>query len=154
MEAGARGGRMKLSTRARYAIRAMTVVAREGDDDTPINLGEVSDRTKISRRYLEQVAISLKNAGLLKAVSGKKGGHLLARPADDIRIGEIIEAAIGQINIVECVSNPEACIHLDGCECRGLYSLINQQIRETLNSYTLADLAERKIDKKIAALEK
>ncbi len=142
---------MKLSSRARYAIRAMMVVAREGGEQTPVNLGLVARRTSLSRRYLEQVAISLKNAGLLKGVSGKKGGHLLTRPAADIRLGEIIEASIGTINIVDCISDPQTCMMLDGCECRSLYVLINKRIKDTFNRFTLADLAEHRIE---AAVEK
>jgi len=137
---------MKLTSRARYALRAMTVVARETKDGIPINLAEVANRTALSKRYLEQVAISLKNAGLLKGVSGKKGGHLLARPAEDIRLGEIIEASIGTINIVDCVADPDSCMMLDGCECRSLYVLINRRIKETFNAFTLADLAEHRVD--------
>ena len=136
---------MKLSSRARYALRAMMVVARETKDGLPVNLAEVASRTRISRRYLEQVAISLKNAGLLKAVSGKNGGHLLTRSAETITLCEIVEAAIGQINIVECVECPEACIMVEDCECRGIYQLINQNIKATLNSFTLSDLAERRV---------
>lgn len=138
---------MKLKSRARYALRAMTVVARETRDGIPVNLAEVADRTALSKRYLEQVAISLKNAGLLKGISGKKGGHLLTRPAKDIRLGEIIEAAIGPINIVDCVLNPDICMLVDGCECRSLYQLINQRILESLNAYTLDDLAEHRVDR-------
>ena len=55
-------------------MRAMMVIARESRDGIPVNLGVVSNLASISHRYLEQVAISLKNSGLLKAVSGKKGG--------------------------------------------------------------------------------
>lgn len=147
---------MKLKSRARYALRAMTVIARETRDGIPVNLAEVADRTALSKRYLEQVAISLKNAGLLKGISGKKGGHLLTRPAKDIRLGEIIEAAIGPINIVDCVLNPDICMLVDGCECRSLYQLINQRILESLNAYTLDDLAEHRVDslakKQLAAM--
>lgn len=147
---------MKLKSRARYALRAMTVVARETRDGIPVNLAEVADRTALSKRYLEQVAISLKNAGLLKGISGKKGGHLLTRPAKDIRLSEIIEAAIGPINIVDCVLNPDICMLVDGCECRSLYQLINQRILESLNAYTLDDLAEHRVDslakKQLAAM--
>jgi Rrf2 family protein len=137
---------MKLAARARYALRAMMIVAREGDDGNPINLGQVAKQSSISRRYLEQVAISLKNAGLLKAVSGKKGGHLLTRPAQDIMLDEIIEATIGPINIVDCIADPEACMMLEGCECRALYVLINQKIKESFNAFTLADLADHRIE--------
>jgi Rrf2 family protein len=128
----------------------MMVVAQEGKDATPVNLGVVSERTSISRRYLEQVAISLKNAHLLRAISGKNGGHLLTRPADKILLGEIVEAAIGPINIVECVGDPESCMVLEGCDCRSLYVLINQQIRGAFNKFTLADLANHQMAKEVA----
>jgi Rrf2 family protein len=106
---------MKLSSRARYALRAMMVIAREGSPAKPANLRLVAARTAISRRYLEQVVISLKSAGLLKAVSGNKGGHYLARPANTITLGQIVEAAIGPLNIVECVGNAESCMRAKGC---------------------------------------
>ncbi len=139
---------MKLSTRARYALKAMMVIARESEKGKPMNLAEVAERGHISYRYLEQVAISLKNAGILKGVSGKNGGHALSRPAGDIRLGEIVEAAIGRINVVDCVHNPDECMWVDDCECRVLYCLINQRIRNTLNSFTLADLADGLVEEK------
>ena len=141
---------MKLATRPRYALRAMTVIARQCRDGKPVNLAEVADRAHISRRYLEQVAISLKNAGLLKAVQGKHGGHLLGRPAEDISLGEIVEAAMGPINIVDCVLHPEECMMIEECGCRGLYQLINARIRETFNSFSLADLAEKRVELEVA----
>ena len=128
----------------------MMVVAREGIDGKPVNLGVVSERTSVSRRYLEQVAISLKNAGLLRAVPGRNGGHMLTRPAKDITLGEIVEAAIGPINIVSCLRDPEDCLRSVDCECHELYALLNQRIRGTFNAFTLADLAERKVQKTVA----
>lgn len=133
---------MKLSTRARYALQAMQVVARQTTDGTPINLAEVANRSALSRRYLEQVFISLKNAGLLKAVTGKHGGHLLARPASDIRLIEIVEAAIGPINIVGCLACPDDCMQSSHCDCRNLYMLINDRIRGAFSAFTLSELAD------------
>lgn len=141
---------MKLSSRARYALRAMMVLAREGKGERPVNLGVVAERTAISRPYLEQVVMSLKSAGLLRAISGKNGGHLLARPAKSIRLSEIVEAAIGPINIVECVGDPDSCMKAAGCDCRGLYALINRRVRETFASFTLADLADHSVKKAVA----
>jgi Rrf2 family cysteine metabolism transcriptional repressor len=140
---------MKLSSRARYALRAMKVVALESRDGTPVRLGIVSERTAISKGYLEQVAISLKGGGLLKAVLGNKGGYLLTRPPEKITVGEIVEAAIGPINIVDCVANSESCERHDDCECRSIYVLINRQIRETFNMFTLAQLAQGEITEAI-----
>lgn len=142
--------RMKLSSRARYALRAMIAIARQSNGGKPVTLEQVSRATRISKRYLEQLAISLKNASLLRGVSGKGGGYLLARPAPQIKIGQIIEAAIGPINIVECVREPEVCLMVEVCECRLIYLLINRRITQVLNEFSLADLADRERLKKIS----
>jgi Rrf2 family protein len=124
----------------------MIFIARETKDGKPIRLAEAARRIDVSPRYLEQVAVSLKNAKLLKAVIGKNGGHILARPADQIRLGEIVEATIGEINVVECVLDPDSCIRIEGCECRNLYCLINKRITDTLNEFTLSDMEQGRID--------
>ena len=80
---------MKLSTRARYALRSMAAIAQRGDKDKPISLQKISKRTQISRRYLEQLAMALKGASLLRSISGRRGGYMLSRPAKDIKVGEI-----------------------------------------------------------------
>ncbi len=131
---------MKLSTRGRYALRIMLDISRFGRDGKPVSLTSVAERTDISRGYLEQVAMALRNANLLKTVSGRYGGFKLARPAREITLGRIIEAAIGPINLVECVANPEDCMRSQSCECRLVYKLINRRITEVLDEYTLADL--------------
>lgn len=135
---------MKLSTRGRYALQLMIVIARHAGDNKPINLTEIAKLTSISRNYLEQVAIHLKNANLLKTVCGRNGGYLLARPAQSINAGEIIEAAIGKINIVDCVNQPDSCPVADSCECREVYHLVNRQIKTALSSFKLDELARQK----------
>ena len=60
---------MRLSTRARYALRMMLDIARNGGQDVPVSLGMVAERTDLSRGYLEQVALSLRNARLVKGVA-------------------------------------------------------------------------------------
>lgn len=142
---------MKLSTKARYALRAMMAISTMTGDRKPLSLGKVADSTGLSRRYLEQLVVSLRNASLLRSVSGRQGGHLLARKADEIRIGEIIEAAIGPISVAECVKSPEMCMKSDFCECRLLYELVNTQIRNALNQFTLADLTGANWREKIGA---
>ena len=136
---------MRISTRARYALRAMIFIAREGKQGNPIKLSDVACHTDVSHRYLEQVAISLKNSKLLKGVSGKNGGHVLARSADQIKLSEIVKAAIGEINIVDCVLEPESCDKIGECECHDLYCLINNRISDTLNEFTLSDLEQGNI---------
>lgn len=138
---------MKLSTRARYALRAMIHIARHSKDGMPVKLADAAQQTGISHRYLEQVAISLKNAKLLKGISGKSGGHVLTRPAHQIRLAEIVEAEIGPISVVDCVLDTESCIRKEGCECHELYCLLNERITDTLNEYTLADLEQGRVNR-------
>ncbi|MCX7011480.1 MAG: Rrf2 family transcriptional regulator [Candidatus Sumerlaeota bacterium] len=134
---------MKLSTRARYALRSMVAISRLSDGGSPVSLHEVAKAIRVSRRYLDLLCIALRNASLLKSTPGRRGGYRLARPAKDIRVGQIVEASIGPINIVECVGHPEACLLTDTCECRLLYSLINNRIRDVLYDYSLADLSDK-----------
>jgi Rrf2 family protein len=133
---------MKLSTRARYALRMMTVFAKHADGNNVISLNQVSDESKVSRRYLEQLVIGLKNNALIRGKSGKGGGYALAQPAEEIKIREIIESAIGPINIVDCVLNPDVCLKSEFCECRVLYSLINRRITSVMDGLVLADMLD------------
>jgi Rrf2 family protein len=119
----------------------MLDVARHAESDKPISLTAISERIGISRGYLEQLAIALRNARLIRGTSGRHGGYRLALPASRISIGDIVEATIGPICIVDCVADPDSCMRSPGCECLMLYTLINQRIAEVLRAYTLADLA-------------
>jgi len=134
---------MKLSTRPRYAIRLMLDISRYSIHGEPVHLREIATRNNLSKGYLEQLVVSLKNAQLIRSFSGRGGGYLLVRPADQISILEIIEATIGPINIVDCVGHPEECINADYCECRTLWESLNHNITGILDMYSLMDLSER-----------
>ena len=135
---------MKLSTRARYALRMMVTIAKQPGKD-PVSIGSVAENTNISKRYLDQVAMGLKTSSLIQSMRGRGGGYRLTRPADAISVGQIIEAAIGPINVVECVLRPEACLKSDCCECRWVYERINDGITSLLNGMSLAELADRNV---------
>jgi Rrf2 family protein len=147
---------VKLSTRARYALRMMLDVARHAEPDRPASLAAVSRRIGVSRGYLEQLAIALRNARLIRGISGRYGGYRLALPPSEISIGDIVEATIGPICIVDCVEDAESCLRSEDCECRMVYSLINHRVAEVLRGYTLSDLLNpewmRSIRKEFAAL--
>ncbi len=141
---------MKLSTRARYALRMMVeVVNSTNGDKKSVSLTEVAEKTNISRRYLEQLAIALKNASLIRGKTGKGGGYRLARKATEINAGQVIEATIGPISIVDCVLDPESCARVDDCGCRSMYCKINDRIMETLNDLTLEELAQNGTSKTV-----
>jgi Rrf2 family iron-sulfur cluster assembly transcriptional regulator len=140
---------MKLGTRARYTLRLMMGLGRFASTDTPVSLGTISKRSGISRRYMDQLVVSLKNADLIRGRSGRGGGYTLGRPASEITVGEVIEAAIGPIAIAECVFRPESCIQSEFCQCRTLWQLINHRIMDVLNEYSLADLLDSRVSTKV-----
>lgn len=82
---------MKLSTKGRYAMVALSDLAMAGPDEL-VSLAEVSRRQDISLPYLEQLFVKLRRAGLVEAVRGPGGGYRLARSADAIRVSEVMEA--------------------------------------------------------------
>ena len=133
---------LRVSTRARYALRMMVDVARHAGENGPVSLATISNRTDISRSYLEQVALALRSASLLQSVYGRRGGYRLAVPATEITIGRIFEALIGPTRLVDCVDDPASCPRSDCCECRVVYRLMNERIVEVLQSHTLADLID------------
>jgi Rrf2 family transcriptional regulator, cysteine metabolism repressor len=109
----------------------------------PISLKEVSGRTGISGKYLEQLVVGLKSARLLRSVPGRGGGYLLAKPAENIAIGDVISASIGPVILVDCLESEDVCLQTDFCECRLIYQLINRRIDEILSEYTLASLTDK-----------
>jgi len=117
-------------------------VARNGGDGAPVPLAAVATRTDLSHGYLEQMASGLRRARLLRGVSGRKGGYRLAMPASEIKIGDVIEASIGPICVVECVEDPSVCARAVRCETRALYCLLNRRIVQELEALTLADLLD------------
>lgn len=133
---------MRLSTRARYALRMMLDVARHGGGGDPVSLAAVSERTGISRGYLEQLAMALRSARLVRGVSGRRGGYKLTIMPSQITLGRIVEAAIGPVYLVDCLEDPTTCPRAEYCECRVVYALINRRISDVLQEYTLADLID------------
>ena len=120
----------------------MLEIARLGGQNAPVSLATVSGHSHLSRGYLEQLAVALKNGGLLRGVCGREGGYRLARSPDEITIGQIIEAAMGPVNIVECVGDPLSCLRSEFCECRPVYVLMNRRIGEVLHGFTLAQMLD------------
>jgi len=134
---------MKFSTRARYGLRMMIEFARELIKDDIVHLGRIAKITGLSENYLAQLTSPLKGAGLLIGVSGKKGGYMLGRPAEQIRVGEIIEALIGSIGVTDCVKSSDLCMNASFCEARMIWALASHSMQKAFNRFSLADLVNR-----------
>ncbi|RKX20688.1 MAG: Rrf2 family transcriptional regulator [Candidatus Zixiibacteriota bacterium] len=134
---------MKVSTRARYGLRLMVELARELQKEDIVQLNRIAKITHLSENYLAQLAIPLKEAGLIVGVSGKKGGYLLGRIPEGIKIKDIINALIGPIGLTDCVNSPEVCLNYSFCEARMIWTILSGRIQEILDEFTLADLIDK-----------
>lgn len=95
------GGKLKLSTKGRYGLRAFIDLAVCGEGQ-PVSLASIAQRQEISVSYLEQLMAKLRKAGLVESVRGVNGGYSLARPADEISVGDVLRALEGDLAPVEC----------------------------------------------------
>jgi Rrf2 family cysteine metabolism transcriptional repressor len=86
---------MKLSAKAEYACLAIIGLARQGADRQPVRVREIAEAHTIPERYLVQILLQLKAAGLVHSARGAAGGYRLARPPDRISLGEVLTAIDG-----------------------------------------------------------
>lgn len=131
---------MILSTKVRYAVRLMVDIARHGREGAPVPIREVAERQGLSRVYLSQLTIPLRNAALLRSIWGNKGGFLLGRPVAEIKVLDIVEAVDGPVCVIDCAVDPNYCNRSSRCEAIGIWRMLNEGIVRILASQTLADL--------------
>ncbi len=131
----------RVSTRARYALRAMIELSRH-EGAGPLLLREIASAQRVPPKYLEQLTMPLRRAGLVRAQRGPNGGYELARPAEQIMAREIVEAVEGPLYLLECVRTPTVCDRTQACAARSLWGRVSQAIIAVLSETTLADLRQ------------
>ena len=136
---------MRISTRGRYALRAMVDLAQQGDHD-PVSRQEISERQEISADYLAQLFTHLQTAGLAEGVKGPGGGYRLIRDASLIPAGDVVRAVEGPVAVVHCTlpcpDEDPVCSRVDRCVTHLLWKRVSDAVTEVLDSVTLRDLAE------------
>ena len=133
---------MRLSTKGRYATRAMLDLAIHSGEG-PVLIRDISKRQTISRQYLEQLFIPLRAAGLVRATRGARGGFTLAKLPSQIKLSEIIQVMEGPSSPVECVDDTRICSRSDLCVTREIWAKMKEAIDKVLEFTTLQDLVER-----------
>ena len=133
---------MKLSTRTRYGVRAILELA-ENAGKGPLQLRIIAQRQDISAKYLEQLMAVLKSAGFIRSIRGAKGGYVLARPADEIRLNEVFHCLEGTITTAECVEDEKYCQRAAGCAARLVWTEVHQAIEKVLEAATLQALIDK-----------
>jgi Rrf2 family protein len=138
-----------LTHKAKYGLRAMCVLAHADEDWAQART--IAQRAQVPEKFLEAILVDLRRAGFVRSRRGQQGGHALARPASDIRVGDLIRAIDGPLAPVRCASlsaytscsdcpDPEACaVRALMCEARAALA----SVLDTCTLQTLAGRAER-----------
>lgn len=149
---------MRLSTKGRYAVMAMTDLARhggegraEGGSDRAVCLSDIAARQEISLAYLEQLFARLRRAGLVRSVRGPGGGYRLSRPLAQINIADIVLAVDEPLHATRC-SERKGGQDAKGCMASGerclthnLWDALGREIEGFLAGVSLEDVIERRV---------
>ncbi|HIE47537.1 TPA: Rrf2 family transcriptional regulator [Candidatus Bipolaricaulota bacterium] len=134
---------MRISTRGRYALRAMVDLALHADE-APVLRQDIANRQVISADYVAQLFRQLGEAGLVQGVKGPGGGYRLARDAATIRAGDVAQAVEGPVALAHCVAPDDEppCNRVDRCVTHLLWKRLSEAMAELLDSVTLQDLCD------------
>jgi len=133
---------MKLSTRTRYGIRAAIEIAGHYGQG-PVQIKVIGQKQAISVKYLEQLMAILKSGGFVHSVRGSKGGYVLAREPEQIRLDKLVLALEGAITTAECVDDDSYCARAADCVARELWTEVQHAVMDVLRSVTLKDLVDK-----------
>ena len=135
---------MKLTTKGRYAVMAMADLALFKDNG-PTSLSDISLRQNISLPYLEQIFIKLKDKNLVKSTRGSKGGYVLEKPANDIKISNIISAVDEEVKMLNCKKESKKGCNNKTTKCitHNLWDQLDQHINSFFDKVKLQDLVKK-----------
>ena len=134
---------MKLNTKTRYGLRTMLELALNTDRQSGIYQKEIAENQNISNRYLDHIIASLKAAGLVKNVKGKKSGYRLSRKPDEISMYDIYKAFNYDLQIIECITEDGNCPRKPSCSAYEFWKNLNICIADYMVSVKLAEIAGR-----------
>lgn len=140
---------VKLSSKGRYAVRALFDIAFY-NEGRPTQVKDIAERQGIPPRFLEQIFQDLKRAGIVGSKRGPQGGYLLARPADQIALGEVVQVIEGPVALGEAnqCSGPKIR-RVDGTVADGqkvtdaVFDELSAKIAASLNEVSVADVCDK-----------
>lgn len=133
---------MKVSSRFRYGLRLLVDLAANYQKGHVL-LKDIAECENISKKYLEQIVITLRTAGLIGATRGSKGGYYLTKSPNKIKIAGIYKILEGSFAPVDCLDNANICTRVKKCPTRKIWSDLAKSIKKTFGNQMLADLVKK-----------
>ena len=148
---------MRVTTKGRYALRAITKLAMS-DSPRPIPIKQIAAEEEISPEFLEQIFFRLKKSGIISSVRGPGGGFVMNRKPEEVSVREIFEAVGEGIDLTPCTTHVDDgnghCAREDYCVVHDVWQEASRYIIDYFNSLTLKQVVERGHEKTLAAAEK
>ena len=138
---------MHLSKRGEYGLRALINLASRPDQQALVQLKDIAAEEQIPLKFLEQILLTLRNAGLVQSKAGRGGGYTLNHPAEDVTLGQVVRVLDGPIAPIKCLSQmayePCACPDEETCGLRLVMGDVRSAMTGILDHTTLADVTRR-----------
>ena len=127
---------MKISTKGRYGLRALIDLAMNSGEGC-VSLSEISQRQDLSLNYLESIFASLKRAGIVIGIAGAQGGYVLAKPAEEITLRDIMTVLEGDMSVYDNLGERTS---IRSFLNRNVWDVIDRSVDEVLTGTTLEDV--------------
>src|SRR6195952_6110338 len=139
-----------ISQKAKYALRALLALCK-APAESSLMIGEISKAQAIPKKFLEQILLELKRAGIVMSRRGGLGGYVLLRPADKLTFGEVLRLIDGPIAPLPCLSKIayrrcRDCADEGTCEIRHVFARVAVATREVLDRTSLAEAMVRTLE--------
>jgi Rrf2 family protein len=135
-----------LSSKAKYAVRAATMLAARSNTDDGVQTPEIAEHERIPRKFLEAILVQLRDHGFVESRRGSHGGHRLARQPEAISVADIIRIFDGPLALTPCASVTRFrpctdCVDIDSCRLQHLMRQARDAVADVLENCSLATLA-------------
>jgi Rrf2 family protein len=135
-----------MSSKAKYAVRAAVLLARNESADAWMAASDVAERENIPRKFLEAILVEMRDAGLVESRRGPSGGHRLGRPARNISVADILRCIDGPLALTPCASRTQFgpckdCEEMAACPLKGVLQQARDAVAEVLENCSLLSLA-------------
>lgn len=134
---------MRIPMKVDYGVRALVDLALQSEPGKPVRTTDIAGRQSIPEPYLDQVLTTLNKFGFIRSRRGPQGGHVLARPASEITLNQVVTTLEGRSAPLDCIDDMSECTLAPACAQRSIWKDVEEAVHQVLTTTSVGDLAER-----------